>query len=266
MSSAVISRQQIQSALHQALYESAHVDAAWEGGSTAFGSDDELSDIDAVAVADAAKLPQVFDAVEQALVQLSPIELRLDMPPSGGYEQKFYRLRDAGEFAVVDLVLLRRGEPLQFREVELHGRGVVWFDRVGVLIESRLDLAADMQLARERISWLCNSFAMFQHLIKKEIRRGRATDALAFYQAWTVRPLVEALRLLHAPHTRIFGMRYLSRDLPSTIVRRVEDLSFARDLAHLSELHVEACGWFEDCITRLRLQGPGAGIMGDVRG
>lgn len=264
MTHAIVSRQQIRTAVRQALEALTDVDAAWEGGSTALGHDDELSDVDAVAVADAQRFEPVFDAVELALARLSPIELRVEMPPAGAYRQRFYRLRDAGEFAVVDMVLLRRGEPLLFREVELHGRGVTWFDRTGVLaVESRLDPAHDLQAARERIAPLRDSFSMFQHLVTKELRRGRATDALAFYQAWTLRPLIEALRLLHAPHTRVFGQRYLARDLPAATVRRVEALCFVRDMAHLAQVHAQARAWFDVCIARLQAHGPGVGLIED---
>ena len=93
-----------------------------------------------------------------------------------------------------------------------------------------------------------------------ELARGRATDALAFYHAWTLRPLAEALRLLHAPHTRVFAMRYLARDLPADTVRAFERLAFVGDLAQLAHRHAEACAWFEACATRLRAHGPGGGL------
>lgn len=54
---------------------------------------------------------------------MPPITLRCDVPGNSGFAQRFYRLRDAGEFLVVDFVLIRRSDPLPFREVEQHGRG-----------------------------------------------------------------------------------------------------------------------------------------------
>ena len=123
------------------------VRCAWEGGSAAFARHDELSDIDAVAVVADDAVQDVFARVERALATLSPIELQLTMPPQPGYAQRFYRLRDAGEFLVIDFVRFRRGDPLLFREVELHGSGTTWFDRTGVLVERHLDLAADLQHA-----------------------------------------------------------------------------------------------------------------------
>ena len=121
---------------------------------------------------------------------------------------------------------MRRSDPLLFREAELHGRGTTWFDRRGILVESHLDAESDMAQARARVPALAAAFAMFQHMVTKERRRGRAVDALTFYQAMTLRPLVEAMRLLHCPQRRVFGLRYLGRDLPPDACARIETLAF----------------------------------------
>lgn len=254
-----ITRSQLTDTLRCALESDAGVDAAWEGGSAAFGREDELSDVDVVAVVADDALDATFAAAEAALNALSPVTLRVMMPAGSGFAQRFFRLRDAGEFLVVDLVLFRRSDPLLFREVELHGRRPIWFDRSGVLVEAHLDRVKESSAIRDRIPALRDSFAMFQHLATKERLRGRAVDALAFYQAWTLPPLVEALRLLHAPESRVFGLRYVARDLPADVAKRVEKLSFIRDLDHLAEAQDEARRWFSECIERLERSGPGTG-------
>lgn len=255
-----ITRTQLITTLQRALQSSAAVDAAWEGGSAAFGLDDGLSDVDAVAVVADDAIDATFAQVEAALNALSPVTLRHDVPAAPGYAQKFYRLRDAGEFLVVDLALIRRSDPLLFREVELHGRGRTWFDRRGVLVEAHLDLVRDAEAARARVPVLASAFAMFQHIVVKERRRGRAVDALIFYQQMCWRPLVEALRLLHDPPRRIFGPRYLARDLPPAVSERLQALAFVHDLDDLAVKHVEAQAWFAACITRLQQHGPGSGL------
>jgi predicted nucleotidyltransferase len=255
-----IARAQLVSTLQQALRADDAVDAAWEGGSAAFGSEDELSDVDAVAVVADDAVEATFARVESALDALSPVTLRLDVAATAGYAQKFYRLRDAGEFLVVDLVLLRRSDPLLFREVELHGRGETWLDRRGILVGAHLDAATDMAQAQARIPALAAAFAMFQHIVTKERLRGRAVEALTFYQAMTLRPLAEALRLLHCPQRRIFGLRYLARDLPPDVCARIEDLAFVRDLDDLAVKHEWARLWFDRCIERAHRLGPGSGL------
>lgn len=258
-----VTRSQLVTVLQHALAHNDAVDAAWEGGSAAFGGEDDLSDVDAVAVVADDALPAVSMAVEAALQALSPITLHYEPPGTAGYAQRFYRLRDAGEFLVVDLVLIRRSDPLLFREVELHGRGLRWFDHRGVLVEAHLDAARDTELARARVPVLAASFEMFQHIVTKERLRGHAVDALVFYQAMTFRPLVEALRLLHDPQRRVFGPRYLTRDLPAAVCQRVEALAYVRDLADLAAKHDQAQRWFAQCIERLQALGPGCGLPPD---
>jgi hypothetical protein len=258
-----IDRPALVAALRGALQRHPDVDAAWEGGSAAFAALDEYSDVDAVAVVADERLDDAFAAVETALGALSPIALRCDMPAAPGYRQRFYRLQGTSEFLVVDLVLIRRSDPLLFREVELHGRGQTWFDRKGLLCEQHLDAVADLAQARLRIPALRDAFEMFQHIPTKERLRGRAVDALAFYQAMTLRPLVEALRLLHCPQRRAFGLRYLARDLPAEAVQRIEALAFVRDLADLADKHAQAQRWFRDTMATLLQSGPGGQGAGD---
>ncbi len=254
-----VDRATLGATLRAALQRNPAVDAAWEGGSAAFAALDEWSDVDAVVVVADDAVDATFADVEAALATLSPVALRLDMPPAPGYRQTFYRLRDASEFLVVDLVLIRRSDPLLFRELELHGRGQAWLDRRAVLAERRIDAQADRAAAAARVPAVRDAFAMFQHIPTKERLRGRAVEALHFYQAMTVRPLVEALRLLHCPERRVFGVRHLARDLPADVCRRIEALSFVRDLDDLALKHAEAQAWFAECIAALARAGPGAG-------
>jgi predicted nucleotidyltransferase len=258
-----VTRAQLIDVLRRTLQATDAVDAAWEGGSAAFGNADALSDVDVVAVVADDAVEASFERLESALGALSPVTQRHDITATAGFAQRFYRLRDAGEFLVVDLVLIRRSDPLLFREVELHGRGETWFDRRGILVEAHLDPARDHEQALARVPALAAAFAMFQHIVTKERRRGRAVDALTFYQAMTLRPLAEALRLLHCPKRRVFGLRYLGRDLPAETCAKIETLAFVRDLDDLGAKHEAARLWFDRCIDRLQRLGPGSGLAED---
>lgn len=254
-----IDRQTLVATLRAAVAQIPDVDAAWEGGSSAFQRLDEFSDIDLVMVVADTAMQACFQAVEAALATLSPIALRYDVPATVGYSQAFYRLRDAPEFLVLDLVGIRRSDPLLFREVELHGRGTTWLDRTGILHEAHVDAADDHALALARVAPLRAAFAMFQHIPTKERLRGRAVEALHFYQAMTLRPLVEALRLWYCPQRRGFGVRYLARDLPADVCQRIEDLSFIRNMADLETKHVKAQQWFWRTVQDIDRHGLGTG-------
>lgn len=253
MAPPTLQRQPIIATLQAALAADARIHAAWEGGSAAFKALDPYSDVDAVVVADDDAVDAAFAIAEQALQTLSPISLVYDVPPAPGYRQKFYQLRDAGEFLVVDYVVMRASDPLMFREVELHGEGTTWFDKTGILVARHLDAAKDAAAAQARIAPLRAAFAMFQHIPTKERLRGRAVEALHFYQAMTVRPLIEALRLLHCPQRRMFSVRYLARDLPADVGARIERLSFITDLADMERKHIEAQAWFWETMRALEV-------------
>ncbi|MEO6407154.1 MAG: hypothetical protein ABIO45_00165 [Burkholderiaceae bacterium] len=66
--------------------------------------------------------------------------------------------------------------------------------------------------------------------------------------------------LPHCPQRRIFGARYLARDLPGPVCERLEALAFVRDLADLAVKREAAHAWFGRCMERLREHGPGSGL------
>ena len=111
-----------------------------------------------------------------------------------------------------------------------------------------MDLSADLSLAYRRVEILKAGFVLFQHLIKKEIARGRGAEALLFYHGFTLRPLVEALRIPHCPHRRVFHLRYLERDLPRDVAARICALSFVRDIDDLKDKRDEAEAWFRETV------------------
>ena len=118
-------REQVIEVLHGALLPLAFVNAAWLGGSDAFGRADELSDVDLQVDVDDGHVAATFGAVEAALAAASPIVARLvmPMPTWHGHAQRFYRLRDTAEFTAVDVVVFQRSDPRRYyNQTERHGR------------------------------------------------------------------------------------------------------------------------------------------------
>ncbi len=242
-----LTRQQIVAALIQALEPNEWIHALWEGGSTAFGRSDQWSDLDLQVDVEDERAGEVIPQVEAALAQLSPVELRYEIPQPAwhGHQQVFYRLRDAGPFLMLDLVVMKHSSSNKYLERELHGDARVYFDRCGATQPPPLDPAALQVRLQARLVELRLRFEMFQNLVVKEFYRKHPLDALASYHSLTLRPLVEVLRMQHQPARHEFGARYLYVDLPAEDARRLEALYFVVDLEDLQHKHAKAAVWFQ---------------------
>lgn len=243
-----LTRDDILTALQSALQPLPHVHAVWQGGSIAFGRNDAWSDIDLQVDTDDDRVDEVLAVCERTLEALSPIELKyvLPQPTWHGHSQVFYQLRDAGEFLVVDLAVIRHSNPLKFLESEIHGDAVVLFDKVGVVKAEPLDRREWDRKLSDRLESLRVTFPLFQHLVRKEILRRRPIEALAFYVNYALRPLVEVLRMRHSPFRYNFNTRLIYSDLPADVIARLEPLFFPADLDDLRAKHAQAEAWWAE--------------------
>lgn len=253
----VLSREEVLSSLVEIFESLPEVLALWEAGSAAFGRVDEWSDIDLMAVVEDESVPQVFTAAETVLEQLSPISLVYEVPqPSWhGHHQKFYRLADAGEYMLIDLAVMKLSSGNRFLEEELHGQAQVLFDRQGIVQPPELDWQDLRGKLEARLEQLPVTFEMFQSLVTKEIYRQHPIDAQAFYQSFTIRPLVELLRIQYTPARYQFSLRYLCYDLPEEASARLERLIYVHDLKDLEAKHAEAVAWFYQVLQSIQETG-----------
>ncbi len=228
--------------------------AGWEGGSVAFGALDGYSDIDLnFLLADDASSDLVYAAAESALETVSPVTASHPVPPG-----RYYKLRDGGEFLLVDLCLYRAGAPDRFLEVERHGRIRPLLDKGDWLRARPLDEEALATRRGKRVRELEAWFPVSQCFVRKAILRGQHVEALAAFWGYTLKPLAEILRMRHCPARWDFGMRYLDRDLPPAAYEQVRDLAFVRDLDDLQAKHARATAWGEALLRELRASEPPA--------
>ena len=206
-------REQVVEVLRGALLPLPYVNAAWLGGSDAFGRSDELSDVDLQVDVDDGRVAAAFGAIEAALAAASPIVARLvmPMPTWHGHAQRFYRLRDTAEYTAVDVVVFKRSDPRRY------------YDQA----ELAATLAAAVAGIRERLAFTLP-------LVAKEVRRGDALAALGSYQRHVVAPLVMLCRVRHTPARHDFGSRYTRDDLPAEVQETLAELSFVADLDDLA--------------------------------
>lgn len=242
-----ISREVIINLLVDAYYPLPAVHAFWEGGSAAFDRVDQYSDIDLHAVVDDEHIRDIFALTEKTLANLSPITLKYQVPEPTwhGHSQTFYRLRDTSKYLMVDLALMKISNPDRFLEQEMHGHARLLFDKAGLVVAPVFDWDHLEKTLRARLVHLRTMCDLFEVLVEKEILRGNPLDAQAFYQRFTIQPLVEVLRIKYDPPRYQFHLRYLYHDLPQPVVYQLEELVFPADLLDLAEKRQRALAWFE---------------------
>jgi len=260
-----VTRDRMLSALRERLQPLEYVHAMWEAGAIAFGRVDQWSDVDLQIVVDDDRVEEAFRVVESALEELSPVDatFRFPEPVWHGHSQAFYRVRDASPYLLLDLVVMKLGNENRFLQFEIHGRPFVYFDKSGVVVPEEFDGAAVSAKIRGRVEGLRARFGMFQVMVTKEIERGNPIEAVAYYHAATLRPLVEMLRTLYAPVRHDFHTRYVYYEFPEAALRRLEPLFFPSDLEDLAAKRREAEVWFEE-VAREVGDGPGPDEILDV--
>ena len=242
-------RERLVSALRCAMEPLPVVLAGWEGGSVAFGAVDEYSDIDLVfLVDDAAPLDSLYAAASAAISAVSPITHEHDSPPG-----RYYKLKDGGEFLLIDLCFLRTEAADHGLNIERHGMVRPLFDKGNWLSERHLDMA-ELESARvKRLQELKNWFVLSQTFVRKAIWRKKEVEALYTYWGCTLKPLVELLRMRYCPERWDFGLRYLERDLPPTVYQKLRELVFVRDPKELDEHLTKASQWGEVLLSELEV-------------
>lgn len=245
-----IDRQTIVSSLRSTLESRPDVLALWEGGAAAFDRVDEWSDIDLQIICEDDRVEETFAAVEETLRSIAPIEkrFRLPEPTWHGHAQAFYRLEDSSPYLMIDLVIMKRSAGGRLREQETHGTSVIHFDKGDLLGDEHIDREAMLAQIEKRLAQMGATFELFQPLVLKEVHRGNEIEAVQYYHGMTLRPLVELLRINHAPARYTFHTRYVYYDLPADVVARLAPLFLPVDGDDLRRKHAEAGAWFAELL------------------
>jgi hypothetical protein len=240
-----LDRETIITAIRTALEPLDTVNALWEGGAASFKRVDQWSDIDLmIDVADHA-VAETVQVVEGVLATLSPLTARYELPQPTwhGHWQAFYQLEKVSPFLLIDLAIIKNSAKEKFIQPDIHGDKRIHFDKAQVLAAQPFPTQATITAIRARVAELRSLYPMFQTLTMKEINRANSIEAIAFYQAWTLRPLLEVLRMRYCPQRWGFATRYVHYDLPAEVVERLTPLYYVRDLAELREKHQQAGDW-----------------------
>jgi hypothetical protein len=258
MSDSTVTREQTFQALADALASREEVTAFWEAGAAAFDRVDEWSDLDLMVAVKPGSKDSVIDVVDRALAGVAPVSLRYRLPEPAwhGHSQVFYMLEGASPYEFVDICFLDDDAENKFLEPETHGTVVVHFDRKGVVKQEPADPESVRARLAKRVDTLKATSTLGRTGALKELARGHDVEALAYYHATVLRPLVELLRIRHCPGRHQFHTRYIQYDLPEDIVERLRPFFFVRDADDIRVRHEEGYAWIATLLTEL---GEGSG-------
>jgi uncharacterized protein YlbG (UPF0298 family)/predicted nucleotidyltransferase len=249
----MITREQIIPPIIEKLNSLGFVQAVWEGGAIAFDRVDDWSDIDLAVVIEDSRSGEAFAAVEEAIKSVTPIETVYDIKQPGweGHEQKFYKLKDASKFLLIDLSVINESAPDKLLEPEIHGRAKVHFDKTGVTKKYSLNKEAHGKKIKNSITRLKLVQEVFGMMPEKEINRGNHIEAVVLYYNYILRSLLEALKIKYTPTRFNFFVRYVHYELPQDIVKRLQDLYYVSSPEDLKKKYKEATNWLEEELSKL---------------
>lgn len=240
-------REQIIDSLCNALQPLPHVLAGWESGSVAFDLLDNYSDIDLnFLLGDAATIDSFYSIVESTLKIVSPIVVSHPEPPG-----RYFKLKDGGDFLLVDVCIYRVGSYSDCLDIERHGKIQPLFDKGHWLGGAPAGVVSAAAIRAKRLEGLEAWFSLSQIFVRKTIIRGQEVEALAAFWGYTLKPLVELLRMRYCPARWDFGMRYLQRDLPGPVYDELQDIMFVKESAEIAEHLAKAVEWGERLLREL---------------
>ncbi len=245
-------RDELIEVIARALGDEHRVRALWEAGSTAFGRNDEHSDVDLIAVVADGTTDAALALLDENLRAWSAVDVvwHVPRPTWHGHAQVFYRLERAGPLCLVDFVAAESSSSSSswFLEPERHGTPRVLFDHDDLVAPARFDADAWADTIKERREQLRLRHGLFTHFVDKELARGNLLGARAAFDDFVLRPLHELLRTVHCPERYDYAWRYSHTDLPREIVTRLESLVFVGHTDDLRRKTVEARAWIDELL------------------
>ncbi len=218
----------------------------WEAGSVSFNRTDEYSDIDLMIIAEDDRISDTFTVIEDALKGVSEIELIYEVSEvrAEGFYQKFYRLKGAGRFMLIDLAIFPLSAEDKFLEREIHSEPLVYFDKGDYTKCDPINLEEYTTKIDKIKSENKTRFDIFEMIFEKNMNRGLYIEALDFYYFIAIPSLILALRLIHSPFHYAFRSKYIHYDLPLDDVKRLESLFFVKDREDLNAKYKVLKEWF----------------------
>ncbi len=232
----MVTKETLQEVLQPILWAEESVYAVWEGGSSATGYLDPLSDLDLLILCDDDAVAPLFEIVDRVLEEHFGIvrKYRVPEPAWHGFSQCFYQIRDTHDLFYLDLCYAKKSNPQRFTESDRHGIPQVWFDRTGMLDCAPTPKEQSDQMCERMFDSATGSAFVVILEIKKAIWRNRFTEAFLFYYQLISRNYAILLNLKYRPKQADFGLRYAYRAYPQETVQFLERILQVNSLEEIA--------------------------------
>jgi predicted nucleotidyltransferase len=219
-----IAAERIIAALRDGLAPVPEVNALWLEGSRSAGDADEYSDIDLCLNVRDGSTDAIFARVEAILAGLGELDTCYERPaPAPDLRHRVYHVAGSSEYLLLDCTVEEERRNFVFT-TGMDDEPLVLFDKAGVVRSRPLDLA---QLRRDNLARLATLEAEYRGylpMVRKQFLRGMFIEAMGYYLRYVLTPLIEVLRIAHAPARTDYYIKHIYRDLPPEITAQLDEL------------------------------------------
>ena len=250
----MINRNTIINHLAEALRPLPFFYALWLEGADATDTVDAYSDIDFWADVDDANLAQAYEAVENALSSIAPIDYKYVMRHGHPQiEQRVYHLANTSEYLMIDFCWQLSSRPRD-EFVYIEGDQVeavkVLFNKNEVIRYKPLNLADYAQHNLPRLEEAKYRRTQ-QSRAEKYVQRGQYLEAYAYYNRYVLEPIIDALRLIYTPAHADYYLVHISHHIPAVERERLEYFAQIASLEDIQKRITPAGEWFDDLVKRV---------------
>jgi hypothetical protein len=250
-------RNEIIAQIELALKPLPFVNALWLEGADAANAVDEYSDIDFWVDIDDDFDEQAYEAVENALARLAPIDYKYIM--NHGHpkiRQRIYHLAGTSEYLAIDFCWQFRSRPRDeyayYENCSIEGVKIL-FDKIGVIRYRPMNPSDFAGYNQQRLDEM--KYRRTQHArAEKYLHRGLFLEAYAYYNRYALEPLISLLRLIYTPAYIDHHLIHISRHIPEVRRQKLEYFAQISGLEDMATKMPQAAKWFDELLTEIEKQ------------
>ncbi|HOP10265.1 MAG TPA: hypothetical protein PK629_02105 [Oscillospiraceae bacterium] len=250
----MITRKQIINHLTEKLKPLPWCYAFWLEGADANGTLDKYSDIDFWLDVEDANEEDAYQAVENALSELSEIDYKYIMRHGHPkIRQRIYHLKDSSEYLMIDFcwqLHSRNPDECKYLKGSKVESAKALFDKVGLIQFVEPDLTLYQKQNESRIAEA--EYRYTQHTrVEKYIRREQFLEAWAYYNRYVLEPLIDLLRVIYTPANTDYYLVHISHHIPKDKLEKLKYFAQNATLEAMDKKIPEAEAWFAELLKEL---------------